>query len=234
VNGPQRPRPSPTLEHTLPKSSDKALGQLNELAAEYNQLAAQYKAQVYDQPAATRFVTRARAAIERLGGLASAYQTASLATFATNANSWWKAEQLAGVLDSLRADIAAGYLDSQRELIHGEMFQDFLEMAQHLLDGGFKDAAAVIAGSSLEVHLRQLCVKAKIDTHDERGEPKKSERLNADLTKAGVYSGQDQKSVTSWLGFRNDAAHGHYGEYTPGQIALMIGGVRDFMDRNPA
>ncbi len=37
-------------------------------------------------------------------------------------------------------------------------------MAEHLLDEGYKDAATVIAGSSLEPHLRQLCQKSGIPT----------------------------------------------------------------------
>jgi len=85
-----------------------------------------------------------------------------------------------GVLESLRADVEMGYLRSQRELLHGELFGDFLEMAQHLLDEGYKDAAAVIAGSTLEAHLRQPCVKSGVSVEFESNSsvtPKKAERL---------------------------------------------------------
>jgi hypothetical protein len=222
----------------LPSPRNKLVAdQLYLLILEYDALASMYQAKNYDQVAASRFVTRARASIERVGGGASAYQSASLAIFATSANNFWKAEQLAGVLESLRADVEAGYLNTQRELIHGALFADFLDMAQHLVEEGYKDAAAVIAGSSLEAHLRQLCAKAEIPAHDERDDtlvPRKAERLNADLTKGEVYSVQDQKNVTAWLALRNDAAHGHYERYTPQQVAIMIAGVRDFMTRNPA
>jgi len=103
------------------------------------------------------------------------------------------------VLESLRADASLGYLQSQRELIHGELFGDFLEMAEHLLDEGYKDAAAVIAGSSLEAHLRQLCQKSGIPTETKSGggvTPKRADRLNADLAGAEAYSKLDQKNVT--------------------------------------
>ena len=65
--------------------------------------------------------------------------------------------KLFSIAKALRDDIKAGCLKSFAELIHGELFGDFLEMAKHLLDEGYKDAAAVIAGSTLEGHLRQLC-----------------------------------------------------------------------------
>jgi hypothetical protein len=97
-------------------------------------------------------------------------------------------------------------------------------MSKHLLDQGYKDAAAVIAGSSLEAHLRQLCAKAGVDTDTEAGSPKKADRLNAELAGAEVYAKGDQKNVTAWLDLRNDAAHGHYDRYQGGQVALLISG----------
>ena len=67
-------------------------------------------------------------------------------------------------------------MDSLAALAHAEVFADFLEMAQHLLDVGYKDAAAVIAGSALEAHLRQLAVKTGVDTtfQDDKGATRRS------------------------------------------------------------
>jgi len=147
------------------------------------------------------------------------------------------ARSLAGILESLRADVAAGYVRSQRELLHAELFADFLEMAQHLLNEGYKDAAAVIAGSSLEAHLRQLCHKSGISPDVSAGGstlPKKADRLNADLAAASVYSKLDQKNVTAWLDLRNKAAHGRYDDYESAQVNLLIASIRDFITRNPA
>jgi hypothetical protein len=39
--------------------------------------------------------------------------------------------QLPGLLRALRADYAAGYLRKISELIHADLFSDFLEMADH-------------------------------------------------------------------------------------------------------
>ncbi len=110
-------------------------------------------------------------------------------------------------------------------------------MSQHLLDEGYQDPAAVLIGSSLEVHLRNLCVKNGIDITFETKKGikrKKADRLNADLHKAVVYNALDHKSITAWLDLRNKAAHGEYGKFTPNQVLNMLSGVREFINRNPA
>jgi len=98
---------------------------------------------------------------------------------------------------------------------------------------GYKDAAAVILGSVLEEHLRQLCAKTGIAV-EQKGKPKKADLLNSELAGQSVYSKLDQKSITAWLDLRNKAAHGNYGDYSLDQVGLLLQGVRDFMARIPA
>lgn len=111
-------------------------------------------------------------------------------------------------------------------------------MASYLCGTNYKDAAAVIAGSTLEAHIRQLCIKSgipiEITTSSGDLKPKKADLMNSELAKANVYSKVDQKNVTAWLGLRNDAAHGNYNAYTKEQVALMIDNIRNFITRNPA
>ena len=145
----------------------------------------------------------------------------------------YNAAALAGVLEAIHADYKAGYLHTVHELLHASIFADFLEMADHLLDEGYKDAAAVLAGGVLEEHLRKLCDKNGVGT-DSGVTPKKADRLNADLTKASVYEKLDQKSVAAWLDLRNKAAHAKYEGYDKAQVALMTQGIRDFVTRHPA
>lgn len=141
---------------------------------------------------------------------------------------------LAGVLLALRADLEAGYVRDLAALIHAEVFGDFLEMADELLDKQYKDPAAVIVGSVLEEHLRKLAEAAGVDVSTPDGKPRKADTINADLTKAEVYNKIEQKAVTAWLGIRNDAAHGQYQTFTSEQVVLMLAGIRDFMIRHPA
>jgi len=44
------------------------------------------------------------------------------------------------------------------------MFSDLLEIARELHENGCKDAAAVQAGTALELHLRLLAAKHNIET----------------------------------------------------------------------
>jgi hypothetical protein len=109
-------------------------------------------------------------------------------------------------------------------------------MAEHLLEEKYKDPAAVVGGSVLEEHLRQLCTAVSLPVEDipvGRNVPiaKKADTLNSDLARIGKYTKLDQKSVTAWLDLRNKAAHGKYDEYTWDQVQLMLAGVRDFVAR---
>ena len=140
---------------------------------------------------------------------------------------------IVGILRALRTAYDAGYLENVTQLIHADIFTDFIEMADHLLFEGYKDPAAVITGSTLEEHLRQLCANNGIAT-EAAGKPKKADSLNAELAAQSVYSKLDQKSITAWLDLRNKAAHGKYGDYSKEQVDLQIRGVRDFMARVPA
>jgi hypothetical protein len=141
---------------------------------------------------------------------------------------------LEGILRSLRNSYEQGYLKTVQELIHADLFSDFLEMAEHLLDQGYKDAAAVIVGSTLEGHLHKLALKNGISVTQHSGSNKKADTLNAELSGGSVYTKLDLKSVTGWLELRNKAAHGKYSEFDKTQVALMLEGVRHFISRNPA
>ena len=142
-------------------------------------------------------------------------------------------EQGRGILKSIKTEIDNGWLTSLKGLVSAEIFSDFLEMADHLLKENYKDPAAVMIGSVLEEHLRQLCIKHSIPTDEAKsGKPKKADLLNSELAGAGVYNKLDQKNVTAWLDLRNKAAHGKYAEYNHQQVEFMMQTVTEFMTRN--
>ena len=146
-------------------------------------------------------------------------------------------QALIGIADALHADLKAGRLRTLEELIHGGIFTDFLEMAEHLLNEGYKDPAAVVAGSALESHLRLLCKKHSVSveiTRKGKKHPKKLDQMNSELAKMAVYPKLDQKNVIAWYGLRSDAAHGNYDNYDVGQVELMLQGVGGFIARNSA
>jgi hypothetical protein len=214
--------------------------QLDSILAEFNTLQRKSKHDdLSDLPdnEVIRLITRSRASIERITGNNSAYSRQSEEIIKDGGYPGYVCSKIIGVVDSLRADISAGFMKSYIELIHGELFSDFLEMAKHLLSEGYKDPAAVIAGSALESHLRNLCDKNYIESTIEKDGKfinKKADTLNAELSKIDVYSKLDQKNITAWLDLRNKAAHGQYGEYSIEQVSLLIDGISNFITRNPA
>jgi hypothetical protein len=143
-----------------------------------------------------------------------------------------------GVLRAALEDLQNGWALRQVELIHAEVFSDFLDMSSYLLEGGgYKDPSAVLAGGVLEQHLRKLSQKEGISIDKQGGrsiEPQKASILNDELRKKSVISQAEWRSVQSWLDYRNDAAHGNYSNYDLVQIRQMIDGIREFIIRHPA
>jgi hypothetical protein len=152
-------------------------------------------------------------------------------------NAAWNVERGMGILKACREELAGGWVFTTRGLVSAEVFSDFLSMAEHLLGEGYKDAAAVMVGSVLEEHLRQLCKKNSIPIEAPKPDgtlaPLKADTLNSELSKAGIYSKLDVKNVTAWLDLRNKAAHGKYGEYNADQVGLVLQGVSTFIARTP-
>lgn len=175
-------------------------------------------------------VTRAIAVTHRITGTNSTYSREIERLINQDPPLHLHTSSILGVTQALRDDISGGYLQNLTELVHAEIFADFLDMGQHLCDNSYKDAAAVLSGSTLESHLKKLATKYGIQT-EIAGKPVKADKLNADLTKAGIYTILDQKNITAWLDLRNKAAHGNYSEYNIDQVKLLIGGIRDFIAR---
>jgi len=138
---------------------------------------------------------------------------------------------MVGLLTALRDEYANGNLQSVIELVYADVLSDFLEMARHLLEQGYKDPAAVVIGSVLEAHLHNLCHKHGLAVTYSNGQPRNADVLNADLKGAGAYDKGDQKAVTACLDLRNKAAHGKYNECTKEQVALLLENVRNFLQR---
>ena len=184
-----------------------------------------------------RFIAYARACASGVAGEGSSFSNQIEHIIEWTAHDRVIAEGVVGVLQALKAAIESGLLDGYRKLVRGELFSDYLDMAEYLLDEGYKDAAAVIIGSSLEIHLRALCDGRGIPRIVERNGrevPEKADSLNAKLRGSGCYHPATMKSVTAWLGLRNNAAHGEYGTYTDDAVRAMLIGVRGFISNHPA
>ncbi|MFE1887230.1 hypothetical protein [Streptomyces microflavus] len=180
---------------------------------------------------ATILANRLEAAITRMTTTDSIYRDQlKRASRKTDRSRFGAALQVAY---ALQEDLKAGWTATVVELVHADTYSDYLEMADALLAKGYKDPAAVITGTSLEVHVRALCVKSGVTTAV-GGKPKKANTMNADLKKAGVYDGLQEKKITAWMDLRNKAAHGDYSAYDKGEVGQFIEGVRTFLMKFPA
>lgn len=142
-------------------------------------------------------------------------------------------ERCQGVLIAAKQDIESSFLFERELLISADVFDDFLEQAEHLVENRYKDAAAVLIGSVLESSLRKMCRKHGVDVTDKTGaiitDSATIAPLNDELYKAQVYSKLVYKQIIAWADLRNNAAHGHYDQYTQSDVEDMDKWVRSFM-----
>lgn len=215
-------------------SHQEFIDQINKLDTEYKAL--QQRARyddLSDLPEESRvIVARLRAALDRLrpGNTSYSREVDSVENEPPHA----RIQVYIGVLRAIKADMAEGWLVGVAELVHAATFSDLIDQSIELLVKAYKDAAAVVAGSALEAHIRLLSNKYNVSIQQSSGHPKKADTMNADLVKAGAYNVLEQKAVTAWLAIRNASAHGEYTKYDQSQVENMVQGVRDFIIRYPA
>ena len=215
-------------ETILSVKTDLIVKHLNSILARYRKAVGSKGSDSLSIARTNEFLASGFAAVNRYAPPDSPYL--SVAKLAETANDSRAIQMLMGVVEALREDYRAGGLAPIQELIRAEVFDDFLDMAGHLIEQGYKDPAAVVIGSVLEEHLRKLCDRAGIPTVVS-DRPKKADMLNSELAAKNVYGKLDLKSVTSWLDLRNKAAHGHYDQYGVEQVKILMMGVRDFIGR---
>lgn len=180
------------------------------------------------------WVTRLGQMIRRLYGESSqhfkTYSTALATNNFYNLHSNWNGHlsQVVGVAKAIEHDLASGFLIDFRSIVQADIFADFLEMGEYLLQEGYKDAAAVIIGSVLEDGLRKLSERQALPVINESGKPLTIDPLNNQLAKQEVYSKLIQKQITSWAHIRNKAAHGEFTEYNQEQVQMMLLFVQSF------
>ena len=133
------------------------------------------------------------------------------------------------VLNGAAEDFANQWSRSYPESFRADVFGNLLETAEHLLkEVGCVDAATVLAGGALEVHMKKMVQKHGVPIS-------KVAAMNQELWKQkNVYTQSEWYSVDSWYGLRNDAAHQDPAPRPPERVDLMIAGVRDFINRHPA
>jgi hypothetical protein len=130
-----------------------------------------------------------------------------------------------GILRALKEDIEQGYLTNIKNLVIAEVFSDFLDMSEHLLENGYKDPAASLIGAVLEDGLRKIAEKNNIIVKRDDN----ISSLNQKLADKGVYNRLVQRQIQAWEAIRNSADHGKFNDYNSDDVKLMLEGVKKFL-----
>ncbi len=110
-------------------------------------------------------------------------------------------------------------------LVSAEVFRDLLVQAEMLLEGDYKDAAAVTIRAVLEDGLRRLCVSRGLEC-----EPRDTiSRLNDRLYKAGIYLALQHKEITAKAQVGNDAAHARFENFSKADVEAFLSFVQRFL-----
>lgn len=131
-----------------------------------------------------------------------------------------------GILKAAKDDYENDQLFEIRRLVEAELFDNILEQSEYLLNSGYYQAAAVIAGCVLEDGLRKLCAEKQVSLPSKP----KLDNMNSELAKAGVFSKLVQKRITALADLRNKAAHGQWDQFTKGDVEEMIQAIRRIME----
>lgn len=131
-------------------------------------------------------------------------------------------ETCRAILVSAKKDFEGGFLLNIRALVKAEVLDDVLEQAKVLLDAGYKDAACILNGVTLETTLKELSKRENIPLA-------KLDKMNTDLCKAGVYNMAKQKQITAWAELRNKAAHGEWTDYDSNDVKSFHDGVQNLV-----
>ena len=129
------------------------------------------------------------------------------------------------ILKAVREDIEDGYLTDVRTLVSAEVFADFLEMAEHLLEAGYVHPAASLTGAVLENGLRRIATRNSIKVKARED----LSSLNHKCANAEVYNRLVQKKLEVIIGIRNSADHGKFDEYSEEDVSDMVRGVKMFL-----
>jgi len=138
---------------------------------------------------------------------------------------FYEARRGQGILEAARDDIQRGHLKKLQSLVSADIFSDFLEMAEHLVQEGYKDAAAMLIGAVLEDGLRTVSKNngIAIKKEDDIGS------LDQKLSDAKIYSRLVQKQIRFLKNIRDNAAHGKFSEYSHEMVEDMLRSVRAFL-----
>ncbi len=180
-------------------------------------------------------ITKAISTVRKISGSESDYTLAITAVAGEQEDVPDRTGLVFGVLKALRDDIRHGRFQPVADPVYFDApaFAGFLNVAMQQLSRGDVKAAAVLAGSTLETHLRKLAVKNGLDIEDEQGNALPVAQVVLEMTENGVFGSDELQRVEEWLAVRKAASAGEAGQISEEQVHTMIAGISAFLTRNP-
>jgi hypothetical protein len=138
-------------------------------------------------------------------------------------------EEGIGILCAFKDDLETGSLTHIEDLVSADIFNDFLEMADYLLEQGYLTPAASLAGAVLEDGMRRLCRKHNIVVRRDDN----MNSLHSKLFDKRIYGEEEAKKIKLWTSIRDHADHGKFLDsstnYKGNDATQMIAGIRNFL-----
>lgn len=131
------------------------------------------------------------------------------------------------LFDSAKEDFEGGYVFNVELRVSGEVFGDFVVLAQRSLDEGHKDVAAVLACAALEDALKRFAAIKGIDPDGKT----MTEVVNA-LKSGGHVAGAQKTLLDRMPTIRNYALHANWDKISEPDVGSVIGFVEQFLLKN--
>ena len=138
------------------------------------------------------------------------------------------AETGIGILRALQDHIEHGYLQTYRQLVAADLFTDFFEQAEHLLDNGYHHPAASLAGAALENGLKEIARDRGIALASQED----LSTLSGKLADKEIINRLEQKQLSVMADVRNAADHGEFDRFDADDVAKLIRDAPDFLAKH--
>ena len=129
-----------------------------------------------------------------------------------------------GVFLAAKEDYEGGYLFSLESTISGEIFGDFIALARHSINEGYKDVAAVLACAALEDALKNIAVKYGLEV----GNKPMKEVVSA-LKSIGLVGGAQKSLLNTMPKIRDYAMHANWEKIKPEDVSSVIGFIEQLL-----
>ena len=130
-----------------------------------------------------------------------------------------------GILRAALEDVEHGYLNTIRQMAAADVFSDFTDQAEYLLENDHWMPAVSLAGAVLENGLRSIATRNDVVVH---GQDDLSS-LNNKLADKAIYNNLRRKQVALWADVRNAVDHGRFDDVNESDGADLVRGVRGFL-----